>query len=323
MELKNNTILITGGTSGFGLEFTSQLLNLGNTVIITGRNQAKLDETKKRFPKVHTFQSDVSDPQAIAQLYEQVVKQFPDLNILINNAGEMRKINLLDVSVESKSITREIEINLSGPIRMMQQFLPHTGWSLMFHPDFIRNYPLGKNIKNYGFFSYAVNEALHLSDKEDSMIEALIKNIEQEYHSSIDNYSQDVMVSHVELLLNYANRFYNRQFITRKNVSNDLLVKLEDILTEYFGNDGTLHKRLPTVHYLSEQLYVSSNYLSDMLRTLTGQSAQQHIHNKLIEKAKEILTTTSLSVSEIAYQLGFEYPQSFNKLFKSKTKVSR
>ncbi|MDQ2718771.1 MAG: SDR family NAD(P)-dependent oxidoreductase [Bacteroidota bacterium] len=125
MELKNNTILITGGTSGIGLEFASQLLNLGNTIIITGRNQAKLDETKKRFPKVHTFQSDVSDLQAIAQLYEQVVKQFPDLNFLINNAGEMRKINLLDKSTELENITREIEINLSGPIRMVQQFLPH------------------------------------------------------------------------------------------------------------------------------------------------------------------------------------------------------
>ena len=125
MELRNNTILITGGTSGIGLEFASQLLNLGNTVIITGRNQAKLDETKKRFPKVHTFQSDVSDLQAIEQLYEQVVKQFPDLNILINNAGEMRKINLLDQSIEPESITREIEINLSGPIRMVHKFLPH------------------------------------------------------------------------------------------------------------------------------------------------------------------------------------------------------
>lgn len=123
MELSNNTILITGGTSGFGLEFTSQLIALGNTVIITGRNQAKLDETKKRFPKVHTFQSDVTDPKAIIQLYEQVTKQFPDLNFLINNAGEMRIINVLD-SHDLQDLTREVDINLSGPVRMIQQFLP-------------------------------------------------------------------------------------------------------------------------------------------------------------------------------------------------------
>lgn len=195
-----------------------------------------------------------------------------------------------------------------------------TGWSLMFHPDFIRNYPLTKNIKNYGFFSYDINEALHLSDKEDAQMEALIKNIEQEYHSSIDHYSQDVMVSHLELLLNYANRFYNRQFITRKAASSDLLTKLDDLLTGYFDDES--QPGLPTVQYISGKLHVSANYLSDALRALTGQSTQQHIHNKLIEKAKEILTTTSLSVGEIAYRLGFEYPQSFNKLFKSKTNVS-
>jgi uncharacterized oxidoreductase len=125
MDLKNNTVLITGGTSGFGYEFASKLLDLGNTVIITGRNQAKLDQTKKNLPKVHIFQSDVSDPKAIVELYNQVIKQFPALNILINNAGEMRKINLHDPSIDLQDITREIDINLSGPIRMIQQFLPH------------------------------------------------------------------------------------------------------------------------------------------------------------------------------------------------------
>ena len=197
-----------------------------------------------------------------------------------------------------------------------------SGYWLIVHPDFIRNYVLAKSIKNYGYFSYAVNEALHLSDKEETMIIATMDNIRQEYRLVTDNFSQDVIVSHIELLLNYCNRFYNRQFITRKNAGSDLLVKLEDVLNEYFNNENNLHSGLPTVQYLSEQLHLSSNYLSDMLRTLTGESAQQHIHNKLIEKAKEILTTTSLSVSEIAYQLGFEYPQSFNKLFKNKTNVS-
>lgn len=197
-----------------------------------------------------------------------------------------------------------------------------SGWSLMFHPDLIRNYPLGKSIRNYTFFSYAVNEALHLSDKEDAMIESLINNIEQEYHSSIDSFSQDVMVSHLELLLNYSNRFYNRQFLTRKTASNNLLVKLDDVLANYFDGDNVQRLGLPTVQYISDKLNVSPNYLSDMLRTLTGQNTQQHIHNKLIEKAKDALITTSLSVSEIAYQLGFGYPQSFNKLFKSKTNLS-
>ncbi|TDH28640.1 AraC family transcriptional regulator [Segetibacter sp. 3557_3] len=196
------------------------------------------------------------------------------------------------------------------------------GWSLFFHPDFILNYPLGKNIRNYGFFSYEVNEALHLSDKEEQTIEQITTNIRQEYHSSIDQFSQDVMVSQLELLLNYCNRYYNRQFITRKTATSDLLVQLEDILAKYFNGEQVGQSGLPTVQYLSEQLHLSPNYLSDMLRTLTGLNTQQHIHRKLIEKAKEALTTTTLSVSEIAYQLGFEFPQSFNKLFKSKTNLS-
>ncbi|MEX8546649.1 MAG: SDR family oxidoreductase [Mucilaginibacter sp.] len=125
MELTQNTILITGGTSGFGYQFASQLLALGNTVIITGRDQSKLDQTKKQLPQVHTFQSDVSDPNAIIQLYKNVTQQFPELNILINNAGEMRTINLQDPTIDLQNITREIEINLMGPIRMIQQFLPH------------------------------------------------------------------------------------------------------------------------------------------------------------------------------------------------------
>ncbi|UOQ72012.1 SDR family oxidoreductase [Hymenobacter cellulosilyticus] len=125
MDLRHNTILITGGTSGFGYEFAARLLELGNTVLITGRNQAKLDDTKRRLPRVHTFQSDVSDPQAIQHLYQQVVSQFPALNILINNAGEMRKLNLQDPTLDLLDLTREVEINLSGPIRMVQQFLPH------------------------------------------------------------------------------------------------------------------------------------------------------------------------------------------------------
>jgi len=196
------------------------------------------------------------------------------------------------------------------------------GWLLIFHPDLIRNYPIGKTIKNYGFFSYAVNEALHLSESEEAMIEGIFKNIEKEYNHSIDQFSQDVMVSQIELLLNYSNRFYNRQFITRKTASSDLLTKMEILLDEYFESDKIIESGLPTVQFFAEKLNLSPNYLSDMLRAITGQSTQQHIHNKLIEKAKEALSTTNLSVSEIAYQLGFEHPQSFSKLFKTKMNVS-
>ena len=196
------------------------------------------------------------------------------------------------------------------------------GWLLVFHPDLIRNYAIGKNIKNYGFFSYAVNEALHLSESEEKMIGEIFRNIEKEYNHSIDQFSQDVMVSQIELLLNYSNRFYNRQFITRKTASNDLLTKIEALLEEYFKSDKILESGLPTVQFFADKLNLSPNYLSDMLRIITGQSTQQHIHNKLIEKAKEALSTTNLTVSEIAYQLGFEHPQSFSKLFKTKMNVS-
>jgi AraC-like DNA-binding protein len=198
----------------------------------------------------------------------------------------------------------------------------YQGSSLLIHPDFIRHYPLGKAMEKYGFFSYSTNEALHLSDKEKAIIFNIFKNIDEELQSTIDDFSQDVIVSQVELLLNYSNRFYKRQFITRKAVSSDLLVKLEGILNDYFNSETALMKGLPTVQYLSEQLNVSSGYLGDMLRSLTGQNAQQHIHNRLIEKAKEILSASSLSVAEVAYQLGFEHPQSFNKLFKRKTNLS-
>jgi AraC family transcriptional regulator, transcriptional activator of pobA len=197
-----------------------------------------------------------------------------------------------------------------------------SGWWLVFHSDFILNYPLGKEIKKYGYFSYAVNEALHLSDKEEQTLEGIFKNIEHEYRTSIDQFSQDVMISHLELLLNYCNRFYNRQFLTRKTGNNDLLIKMENLLSEYFKSDQLIDSGIPTVQYFADKMNISPNYLSDMLRTLTGQSTQQHIHNKLIEKAKEALSTTNLSVTQIAYQLGFEHPQSFSKLFKSKTNLT-
>ncbi|SEL88017.1 helix-turn-helix domain-containing protein [Parapedobacter koreensis] len=195
------------------------------------------------------------------------------------------------------------------------------GYMLMFHPDFLHKHPIAAAIKNYGFFSYAVNEALHLSQREEKDIIEIFQKITQEYQH-IDRHTQAVILSQIDLLLNYSNRFYERQFITRKAVNNDLLSSMERLLNDYFDNEETLKNGLPTVEFLAGKLNVSAHYLSDMLRSLTGQNAQMHIHEKLIEKAKEYLSSTNLSVAEIAYQLGFEYPQSFNRLFKKKTNIS-
>jgi AraC family transcriptional activator of pobA len=197
-----------------------------------------------------------------------------------------------------------------------------SAYTLLIHPDFFLGYSLAKNVKQYGFFSYSTNEALHLSEEEKATVINIFKMIENELNSRIDDFSQDVVISQIELLLNYANRFYKRQFITRKAVSNELLQRLEEVLEDYFAGERSLSQGVPTVQLLSDQLNMSPSYLSDMLRSLTGQSAQQHIHHKLIEKAKERLSTTNLSVSEVAYELGFEHPQSFSKLFKTKTNLS-
>ncbi len=197
-----------------------------------------------------------------------------------------------------------------------------SGWMLLVHPDFLWNTPLAKRIKQYDFFDYSVNEALFLSKKEEKTIHGIIAAIKQEYHANIDKFSQGIIVSHLEALLNYSERFYERQFITRKITSHGVLNRLEDLLNDYFNGEDLVLKGLPTVQVVASELNISPNYLSRLLKTLTGQSTQQLIHNKLIDKAKEKLSTTDFSVSEIAYELGFEHPQSFTKLFKSKTNLS-
>jgi len=196
-----------------------------------------------------------------------------------------------------------------------------SGYALLVHPDFLYNHPLAAAIKNYGFFSYSINEALHLSAKEEQYMEEIFLKIEQEYQH-IDKHTQEIILSQIDLLLNYSNRFYERQFITRKAVNHDVLSQVEMLLSTYLDEKHTLHTGLPTVDFLAGQLNLSAHYLSDLLKSLTGLSAQQHIHESLIEKAKEYLSVTSLSVAEIAYNLGFEHPQSFNKLFKRKTSVT-
>ncbi|MCS3531867.1 AraC family transcriptional regulator [Chryseobacterium sp. JUb7] len=198
----------------------------------------------------------------------------------------------------------------------------HTGWILLIHPDFFWNTSLAKKIRQYEFFDYSVNEALFLSEKEENTIYSIIENIQQEYHSNIDKFSQNIIISQTETLLNYAERFYQRQFITRKISNHKILDSLEKLLTDYFNNEDLITKGLPSVQFVADQLNVSPSYLTGLLKVLTGQSTQQHIHEKLIEKAKEKLSTTPLSISEIAYELGFEHPQSFSKLFKNKTKIS-
>jgi len=200
--------------------------------------------------------------------------------------------------------------------------LERSGWLLLIHPDFLWNTPLANKIKQYEFFDYSINEALFLSEKEEEILNNIVQNIRQEYHANIDKFSQSIIISQIETLLNYSERFYQRQFITRKIANHQILDRLEKILSDYFNNDDLVSKGLITVQYIADELNVSPSYLSSLLKVLTGQSTQQHIHEKLIDKAKEKLSITELSVSEIAYELGFEHPQSFSKLFKSKTNLS-
>lgn len=215
---------------------------------------------------------------------------------------------------------RQVQSLTIADIRQMRLECGH-GYMLMFHPDFLHGHPLAGSIKDCGFFSYAVNEALHLSKQEEDNVIEVFAKIGLEYQH-IDRHTQGIILSQIDLLLNYSNRFYERQFITRRAVNSDLLVRLEQLMDDYFKNEKALHDGLPTVDYFAGKLNLSAHYLSDMLRSLTGQSAQQHIHDKVIEQAKQFLATSSLTVAEIAYRLGFEYPQSFNKLFKRKTNVS-
>ncbi|NER18089.1 helix-turn-helix domain-containing protein [Spongiivirga citrea] len=196
------------------------------------------------------------------------------------------------------------------------------GWLLLIHPDFLWNSTLANRVKEYEFFDYSVNEALFLSEKEEHLMLDILKNIQREYQANIDKFSQKIIISQLELLLNYAERFYERQFITRKIVNHEILTQLELVLSDYFKEESLIEKGLPTVQFVADKLHLSPNYLSGVLKSLTGQSTQQHIHNKLIEKAKQQLSTTRLSVSEIAYNMGFERPASFTKLFKNKTEMS-
>jgi AraC family transcriptional regulator, transcriptional activator of pobA len=196
------------------------------------------------------------------------------------------------------------------------------GRALIFHPDLIHGTSLGRNIKDYTFFSYEVNEALHLSARERAIVSDCFEKINYELDHAIDTHSKTLIVSYIELFLNYCKRFYERQFITRSHVNKDVLTRFEKILEEYFSSEMPIELGPPSVCYCAEKLYLSANYLGDLLKKETGKSAQEHIQLKLIDVAKEKIYDSSKSISEIAYELGFKYPQHFTRLFKNVTGYS-
>lgn len=196
------------------------------------------------------------------------------------------------------------------------------GWGLYFHPELIRNSNLGKKIHEYSFFSYEENEALHLSDEEKQTLLSILKQMENEYNTNIDHYSHELLLSNIELFLNYCKRFYGRQFITRTNQNKDLIVNFENFLSEYVNSDKLRTLGIPSVKHCAEAMHLSANYFGDLLKSETGKNAQEHIHYFLLEQAKNLLVSSEKRINEIAYELGFEYPQNFSKLFKKKVGLS-
>jgi len=193
------------------------------------------------------------------------------------------------------------------------------GWALFFHADLLHGTSLGKKMHEYSFFHYEVNEALHISEEEATIIKDCVDSIAREYLRPIDKHTQSVIVSGLELLLNYCNRFYDRQFYTRAKVNADVVQRFEGLLKDYFSQGGLIETGLPSVAYFAAKLNLSPNYLSDLLQKFTGKSTLEHIHLELVERAKSLLWGTDNSISEIAYELGFEHPSHFTKIFKAKT----
>ncbi|MFZ5966114.1 MAG: helix-turn-helix domain-containing protein [Bacillota bacterium] len=196
------------------------------------------------------------------------------------------------------------------------------GWMLCFQPDLIRTSELGGKIEQFTFFSYDVSEALHLSEKEKEIITNIVGTIENEFSQNIDVYSHDLIISNIEVLLNYSKRFYGRQFITRASANKDVISRFDILLRNYFSSKSLEEKGIPNVKYLANEMGYSTNYLSDLLKKETGKNTQEHIHLHLLEKAKTLLLGTSEPIYQISYMLGFEYPAHFSKLFKSKTGMS-
>lgn len=197
-----------------------------------------------------------------------------------------------------------------------------SGWNILFHPDLIRKTALGKTIKEYSFFEYGINEALHVSNKEKQMLLDFVNRIEIELQQNIDKHSQDLILVNLESILKYCSRYYDRQFYTRTNLNKDLVYRFEELLELHYASNNLKNNKLPTVSSCGEAMHMSGSYLSDLLKLETGRSAKDHIHGFIIEKAKNILLNSNASVGAVAYDLGFEYAQHFSKLFKSKTGMS-
>jgi len=280
----------------------------------------------------HTFCQLPNPEHPLISLIDYSKVQYPDLGVQMKWVQNFYTIGLKrNVSGKFNYGQTQYDFNTGllsfvAPLQCLKvEINPHvevepTGWLLIIHPDFLWNTNLSSKIKSYDFFNYAVNEALFMSDKEENIMVEILQKIQAEYQANIDRFSQDLIITQLELLLIYAERFYERQFHTRKKTSFELLDRFEQILDKYFAQNTLSEKGIPTVSDIAEQLHISPNYLGTILRIHTSQNTQQHIQNRLIDHAKQYLSTTNLSVSEIAFQLGFEHSQSFNKLFKQKTK---
>ena len=273
---------------------------------------------KPQHPLISLTHFDENNPFNTDHIPAYDVLNFYKITFIVQNAGRL-KYGQSYYDFEEGSMMFMAPQQLVGPTEYSEG---GESYVLLIHPDFLLGYPLAKKIKQHSYFSYSVNEALHLSDLEKDVVLSVYHIIERELNSRVDEFSQEIVIAQIELLLSYASRFYKRQYVTRKAACSTLLERTECVVNDYLNNRKTLDMGVPTVQYLSEQLHVSSGYLSDMLRSLIGQNAQQYIHEKLVEKAKEQLSTTDMSVSAVAYELGFEHSQSFNKFFKQKTSQS-
>ena len=340
----NKTVLITGTSSGFGASAANYFAAKGWNVIATMRDTGKTTSLSSS-GNIFIAKLDVEDQTSIRNAVQAGIDRFGKIDVLVNNAG----YGLFGVfeSVSVEAIKNQFAVNVFGAMDVTRAILPHfreknsgvvinvssgagaigsaadddecKGHSVFVHPDFFAEHPLAKSIAKYGFSGYHISEALHLSEKERDKVLSVLNDIREELETAIDDTSQQLITSYIEVLPNYSNRYYKRQFITRKAANKPIVERFEQALSQYYDDGLSLEKGIPSVRYFSEQLHVSSGYLSDLLRNLTGLNTQQPIHAKLIEVAKQRLSQAELTAAQTAYELGFEHPQSFNKLFKNKT----